>query len=40
MQAGQAKIACKSIVNLGFELIIEVEKAVLNRIKNRQVDKS
>jgi len=32
-QAGQAKIACKSIVDLGFELIIEVEKAALNRIK-------
>jgi hypothetical protein len=32
-QAGQAKIACKSIVDLGFELIIEVGKAALNRIK-------
>jgi len=33
MQADQAKIACKTIVNLGFEFIIEVEKAAHNRIK-------
>jgi hypothetical protein len=38
MLAVQAKIACKFIVNLGFELIIEVEKAVLNGIKKRQVN--
>jgi hypothetical protein len=27
MQASQAKIACKTISNLGSELIIDVEKA-------------
>jgi hypothetical protein len=35
MQAGQAEIACKSIGNLGFELIIiiDVYKAVFRESK-------